>query len=315
MKLRVVFAGTPSFAVPALEAVYRHHHLLWVYTQPDAKTGRGQKLQASPVKLWAIDNNIAYEQPERIGKEQAKMLQEQKADVLVVAAYGQIIPISVLAAPRWGCINIHASLLPRWRGAAPIQYALLHGDDQVGVSIMQMERGLDTGPVLHQVSWPAHKDMNALTLTDQMAEAGASALNLVLTDVKSFLQKKSIQDDALATLAPKITKIQAQIDWQKTSTQTLCHIRAFFPWPTAFTFYNGERIKVLAASAVELDSHSEKPGTIVSWSAHGVCVACLDGCIRIRVLQFPGKKPCDLASDTHSLQNKLLINSRFLPSF
>ena len=293
-KLRVVFAGTPDFAIPALDMLLENHQLLWVFTQPDAKVGRGQKVKPSAVKSWCLDHHIPFLQPEKLGVAEATMLMEQSVDVMVVAAYGQLVPSKVLSAPRWGCLNIHASLLPRWRGASPIQYALLHGDDKTGVSIMQMERGLDTGPVFLQKSMGLTEDHNAQRVTQQLAHDGADALQAVLSRLPECFQDKFIQDDSLATHAPKIEKSQALINWSSSQSSILQHIRAFYPWPTAFTFSQSVRIKVIRAVSEPFQESKVAPGVVISCALGGVVVRCSDGAVKITALQFPGKNPVDL---------------------
>ena len=288
--LRIVFAGTPDFSVASLAELYAStHELLWVYTQPDAVSGRGKQFRASPVKMFAESNGIACEQPRKLGVQEAQALVDQRVDVLVVVAYGQIVPASVLAAPRLGCINVHGSLLPRWRGAAPLQRAILAGDSTFGVCVMQMDRGLDTGPVY--IRAPLSVDSTSVTageLSVTMAHEGARLLLRVLADPSAFpLQKQSERG---VCYAHKISKDEALIDWTRSSVCIDRHVRAFNPWPMAYSFLNGSRIRVASVFLEDGLTSGERPGTVLDVGPTGVLVACQKGLVRITKLQFPGKK-------------------------
>ena len=290
-KWKVVFAGTPDFALPSLAALARDHDILWVYTQPDAPRGRGQRLLPSPVKKWAMDNEIPCYQPDRLSKTQALELVDNSVDIMIVAAYGQLIPVSVLNAPRFGCVNVHASLLPRWRGASPIQHAILHEDHDAGVCIMEMEKGLDSGAVLAVKACKLTGLETAGSLTQSLADMGAQALSLVMEDIPGFLARREPQDSALVTYAPKLVKQDAAVKWDLPVTKVLAHIRAFNPWPTAFTWIGAVRIKILATSALNHPQGSFAP--VGTWAVVGdkLAVACADGWVAVDTIQLPSKKP------------------------
>jgi methionyl-tRNA formyltransferase len=290
-KWKVVFAGTPDFSLPSLAALARDHELLWVYTQPDAPRGRGQRLLPSPVKKWAVDNDIPCYQPDRLGKVQAQDLVDNSVDIMIVAAYGQLIPVSVLNAPRFGCVNVHASLLPRWRGASPIQHAILHEDQEAGVCIMEMEKGLDSGAVLAVQACTLTGQETAGTLTQDLADMGAAALSLVMEDIPGFLARRQPQDNALVTYAPKLAKQDAAVTWDQPVTRVLAHVRAFNPWPTAFTWIGSVRIKVFAASAWSHPQGFLAPAGTWAVLDDKLVIACEDGWLAAETIQLPGKKP------------------------
>ena len=297
-KWKVVFAGTPDFALPSLEALAREHDVLWVYTQPDALQGRGQRLLPPPVKRWALDNDIPCYQPDRLGKDQAQELVDNSVDIMIVAAYGQLIPVSVLNAPRFGCLNVHASLLPRWRGASPIQHAILHEDPESGVCIMEMEKGLDSGAVLAVSACKMTGKETAGSLTDNLASLGAQALSQVMKDIPGYLSRRKPQDTSLVTYAPKLVKQDAAVSWSKPVVKVLAHIRAFNPWPTAFTWVGPVRIKVFAASAWTHPQGSLAAAGTWLFYEDKLVVACADGWVAIEVVQLPGKKPMVVKKST-----------------
>ncbi|MBB3033335.1 methionyl-tRNA formyltransferase [Alteriqipengyuania lutimaris] len=286
--MRIVFMGTPDFAVPTLEAlVHAAHEVVCVYTQPPRKAGRGKKLQPTPVHAAAERLGIEVRHPASLKPQEEKdAFAALEADVGVVAAYGLILPQAVLDAPKHGCLNVHASILPRWRGAAPIQRAILAGDSGTGVTIMQMEAGLDTGPMLATVRTPI-AGKTAGELTDELAQKGAQLMVGTLRDLAIHIPVE--QDDADATHAPKIDKAEARIDWSQDAAQVERQVRAFTPWPGAFFEHEGERVKVLAA---ELADGSGAPGTVLD---EALTVACANGAVRLTRVQRAGKPAMDTA--------------------
>jgi methionyl-tRNA formyltransferase len=287
--LRIVFAGTPEFAARHLQALLdAGHPVVGVYTQPDRPAGRGQKLMPSPVKQLASQHNIPLFQPSSLRDPMAQAeLAALRPDLLLVVAYGLILPQAVLDIPRLGCINSHASLLPRWRGAAPIQRAIQAGDRQSGVTLMQMEAGLDTGPMLCKVTTPISTEETAGSLHDRLAELGAQAMAAAIGPLVRGELRGEKQDDSLATYAHKLNKDEARIDWQQPATELDRQIRAFNPWPISHAQLDGETIKVLAA---ELEQASGPAGTILSANKDGLTVACGEGALRLTRLQMPGGK-------------------------
>ena len=320
--LRVVFAGTPDFAAISLEALIRQQdtlniEIVAVYTQPDRKAGRGQKLSASAVKQVALANDIAVEQPLTFKKSSTEgmaarqTLRTYQPDLMIVAAYGLILPIGVLTTPTYGCLNIHASLLPRWRGAAPIHRALLAGDDETGITIMQMDKGLDTGDMLYRVSANIEPDDTAASLHDKMAALGVTAISTVLQDLANYQAQAIAQDDSQANYAEKLVKTEGEIDWTQSATKIERQIRGLTPWPGAYTFLAGQRVKILASLPVNASQQTEKPaGIVISVGRKAILVACgkennvektannttadnmqLASTLAITHLQFAGGKP------------------------
>lgn len=289
--LRILFAGTPEFSALHLKALIdSKHQLIGVYTQPDRPAGRGKKLQASPVKNLALDAGLAVYQPASL-KEPAeqKQLADLRADVLIVVAYGLILPQAILDAPRLGCLNVHASLLPRWRGAAPIQRAIEAGDQASGVTIMQMDAGLDTGAMLATAGCPIQTNTTAASLHDELAKLGAPLLLEVLSRLDEYQQQAITQDDALSTYASKILKSEAALDWRRSAAQLDRAVRAFNPFPISFSTLAGERVKIWQATPTA--SARAEPGTIISANKDGIVVSCGEGCLNIERLQLPGGKP------------------------
>jgi methionyl-tRNA formyltransferase len=289
--MRIVFAGTPEFAVPSLRAAARHNEVVAVYTQPDRPAGRGRGVQASPVKLEAVQRGIPVLQPENFRSSLSKdALRALQADVMVVVAYGLLLPRQVLAIPQYGCWNVHASLLPRWRGAAPIQRAIEAGDTETGVCLMQMEAGLDTGPVLLQLGTPIGANETGGQLHDRLAELGAQVLadGLGLLRVGLSPTPKP-QAGTGATYARKLDKAEARLDWTRPAIELERKVRAFNPWPMADASLAGERVRIHGAVALDA-AHSSAPGTVLAAGRDGIDVACGEGALRIRVLQREGGK-------------------------
>lgn len=332
--LRVVFAGTPEFAAVSLEALIEQQEALnidivAVYTQPDRKAGRGQKLAASAVKQVALANDIVVEQPATFKKSIAEgmaarqTLRSYQPDVMIVAAYGLILPIGVLTMPTYGCLNIHASLLPRWRGAAPIHRALLAGDSETGITIMQMDKGLDTGDMLYKVSAAIEADDTAASLHDKMAALGAAAITTVLKDLPHYQAQAVAQDNSQANYAEKLVKSEGEIDWTQSATQIERQIRGLTPWPGAYTFLVGQRVKILASLPVNPSQQTVKPaGTVISVGRKAILVACgkeadskqhsnegLATTLAITHLQFAGSKPVSAEQICHG--NQLNDGDRF----
>jgi methionyl-tRNA formyltransferase len=297
--LRIVFAGTPEFAVPSLQALLEsRHQVIAVYTQPDRPAGRGRKVQFSPVKQLAVDAGITVEQPLSLKSEPVQSaLAAYQADVMVVVAYGLILPQSVLDLPEYGCLNVHGSLLPRWRGAAPVQRAIEAGDTETGVTIMQMAAGLDTGDMLYKTHCPITAGDGGQRIHDCLAAQGAEALLATLDLLCAGKLQPEVQDDAAATYAHKLSKAEAEIDWSQPAAQIERKIRAFDAWPTAFSLYQGKPIRFFAASLPGGKSESADPsnispcGTVVAESRDGIDIVAGDGeRVRIHHLQMAGGK-------------------------
>lgn len=312
--LKLIFAGTPEFAAIALEAItLTRHSVAAVYTQPDRASGRGLKTTYSPVKEFAVDKNIPVYQPASL-KEAAEqdILRRFNADLMIVAAYGLILPKAVLTIPRYGCLNIHASLLPRWRGAAPIQRAIMAGDKTTGITIMQMDEGLDTGTMLLKHEYTLLHDETAESLHDQLAKMGAEAIVEALELVAEQRLSPQKQDDTLATYAKKITKEEALINWNEPAVELERKVRAFNPWPMAHTVWQGQHLRI-GASAVVKQSGKHVPGTIINASRDGIDVAAGQDALRLLQLQLPGGKMISAADfyNAHraKLQNGELISS------
>jgi methionyl-tRNA formyltransferase len=292
--LNIVYAGTPEFAAVALAALLdTPHRISAVYTQPDRPAGRGRKLKASPVKELALEHGIEVRQPESLKEagEQAR-LAALEPDLIIVAAYGLLLPAEVLAIPRLGCLNIHASLLPRWRGAAPIQRAILAGDAETGITIMQMDVGLDTGDMLYKLSTPITERDNAQSLHDRLASLGAQAITEALAGLQAGTLVAEKQEESLACYAKKLHKAEAEIDWQQPAQQLARQVAAFNPWPVAQTLYKGEVLRIWEANAVD-EVSGKAPGSVIRAGREGIDVACGEGVLRLRQLQRPGGKPQD----------------------
>ncbi|AIJ07878.1 MULTISPECIES: methionyl-tRNA formyltransferase [Edwardsiella] len=289
--LRIIFAGTPDFAARHLEALLASdHQIVGVFTQPDRPSGRGNKLTPSPVKALALQHDLPVFQPASLRPaENQCLVSSLQADVMVVVAYGLILPQAVLDMPRLGCINVHGSLLPRWRGAAPIQRALWAGDSATGVTIMQMDVGLDTGDMLLKLSCPITQDDTSATLYDKLAALGPQGLLTTLSQLADGTAKAQQQDDALSTYAEKLSKEEARLDWSLSAEQLARCVRAFNPWPVSFFMLEEQPVKVWEATALSQYANTA-PGTIVSADKQGIAVATAQGILLLTQLQPAGKK-------------------------
>lgn len=288
--LRIVFAGTPEFAAAHLQALLDAKlNIVAVYTQPDRPAGRGHKLTPSAVKKLALEHDLPVFQPPTLRAPEAQSeLAALEADLLVVVAYGLILPQAVLDLPRLGCINSHASLLPRWRGAAPIQRAIEAGDAETGVTVMQMEAGLDTGPMLLKSHTPVSQEDTGGSLHDRLAEIGPAAVIEAIEGLAAGTLSGEVQDDSLATYAHKLNKAEASVDWARPARELALMIRAFNPWPLAHAIWQDQPLKIWAATVEE---GGGQPGEILDCSRDGLLVACGEQALRLTRVQLPGGKP------------------------
>ena len=290
--LRIIFAGTPDFAASHLQALLDAGcNVIAAYTQPDRPAGRGNRLTASPVKLLAQQHHIRVEQPESLRNSAAQQtLASLQADLMIVVAYGLLLPQEVLDTPRLGCINVHGSLLPRWRGAAPIQRAIWAGDAETGVTIMQMDAGLDTGPMLHKIHCHIAADDTSASLYHKLAQLGPQGLLETVKMLSANGVSAEQQNNDLATYASKLSKDEARLDWQLSAIQLERCIRAFNPWPISFLLLDDMNIKIWQAEALSIHS-AAAPGTILKADREGIDIATAQGVLRLLTLQPPGKKP------------------------
>jgi methionyl-tRNA formyltransferase len=311
-KLNIVFAGTPEFGLTCLDALaHSTHHLKAIYTQPDRPAGRGRKLQASAIKEWALKQNIPVYQPINFkNPEVIAELAALKPDVLIVIAYGLILPKAVLEIPRLGCINVHASLLPRWRGASPIQAAILHGDSETGITIMQMDVGMDTGAMLRKISCPITATDTASTLHDKLAQIAAQPLLEALDELASQTAQPEIQNNELATYAHKINKEDARINWQQTAIEIDQKIRAFNPWPIAYTIFDEDVLRVHQAK-VNTQQSPKSPGTVISIDKKGMLIATGHQSLLVERIQLPGAKVITIADWLNSSKSQVHTGLRF----
>jgi len=300
--LRVIFAGTPDFAARHLDALLAaNYNVVGVFTQPDRPAGRGKKLMPSPVKVVAQEHGLPVFQPASLRPaDNQQLIADLNADIMVVVAYGLILPKAVLEMPRLGCINVHGSLLPRWRGAAPIQRSLWAGDDETGVTIMQMDVGLDTGDMLYKLACPITPDDTSASLYDKLAELGPQGLIETLQLLASGKAKPEVQDESKVTYAEKLSKEEALLDWSLSAAQLERCIRAFNPWPMSYFMMDGQPVKVWKASVIETTMNAA-PGTILEADKQGIQIATAQGVLNIEELQPAGKK---------AMKAQDLLNSR-----
>ncbi|HGU9811470.1 TPA: methionyl-tRNA formyltransferase [Enterobacter hormaechei] len=306
--LRIIFAGTPDFAARHLDALLTSgHQIVGVFTQPDRPAGRGKKLMPGPVKVLAETHGVPVFQPASLRPEEnQKLVSDLNADVMVVVAYGLILPKAVLDMPRLGCVNVHGSLLPRWRGAAPIQRALWAGDAETGVTIMKMDIGLDTGDMLYKLACPITAEDTSATLYDKLADLGPQGLIETLQQLADNTATPEVQDEAQVTYAEKLSKEEARIDWSLSAAQLERCIRAFNPWPMSWLMIDEQPVKVWKASVINGNASAE-PGTIIDASKNGIQVATGEGILNLESLQPAGKK---------AMSAQDLLNSRrewFIP--
>lgn len=336
MALNIIFAGTPEFAAHHLQALINsEHNVIAVYTQPDRPAGRGKKLKPSAVKALALEHNIPVEQPlnfkapvadaevEEAPVHPQTVLANYNADVMVVVAYGLLLPQSVLDTPRYGCLNVHGSILPRWRGAAPIQRAVESGDTETGITIMQMDKGLDTGDMLLKVTCDITSQDTSADLHDRLMVLGDPALLTVLEQVEDQVLRPEQQDNSLACYAEKITKQEAEIHWQESAERIQRMVCAFNPFPVAYTFLQKERIKIYASEIVVLSQHGLKrqkhsAGEIIAVSDTGIIVACGDEQhshgVLVKSLQIPSKKAMTVKELLNGYSDRFAVGQQFILS-
>ena len=314
--LKIVFAGTPEFASAHLQAVLDSgHEVIAAYTQPDRPAGRGRKLKPSPVKELALKHHIPVFQPKSLKTEEAqKELAALKPDLMIVVAYGLILPQIVLDTPTHGCVNVHGSILPRWRGAAPIQRAIAAGDRESGVTIMQMDAGLDTGDMLIKARCPIHDSDTCSDLHDRLIEVGQPALVEAINAIAEHSITPEKQDDNCACYAHKLSKEEAQIDWSKPARELDCMVRGFNPWPVATTSFKIDTeevsIRVWEARAVDLES-DKAPGTLVKADKEGLDIACVSGILRLAKVQMPGSRAMSVSDLLNSRRDMFPTGIRF----
>jgi len=295
--LRVVFAGTPDFAAASLQALIdAGHEVAAVYTQPDRRGGRGRQTQPSPVKKLALSHELPVEQPVSLKDPKAQeTLSGYAPEIMVVAAYGLLLPQKVLDMPDRGCVNVHASLLPRWRGAAPIQWALASGDAETGITIMQMDAGLDTGDMLLKHRTPIHPDDTGGTLHDRLAQLGGRAITEALAELEAGTLTPTVQDASQATYARKLDKEEGRIDWHQAADAIERRIRAFNPWPICSTREGDTTLRILQAQVTSLGEPMDPPGTVLTRDPDGAQVQCGEGVLNIQRIQLSGKNPQSIA--------------------
>lgn len=311
--LRIIFAGTPDFAARHLDALLSsEHQIVGVFTQPDRPAGRGKKLMPSPVKVLAEEKGIPVFQPVSLRpQENQQLVADLQADVMVVVAYGLILPKAVLEMPRLGCLNVHGSLLPRWRGAAPIQRSLWAGDTETGVTIMQMDVGLDTGDMLYKLSCPITAEDTSATLYDKLAQLGPQGLLATLTQIATGTATPEIQDETQVTYAEKLSKEEALLDWSLPAEQLERCIRAFNPWPMSYFVIEDQPVKVWKASVINSQAKVE-PGTIIEANKQGIQVATAEGILNLESLQPAGKKAMNAQDLLNSRREWLTPGNRLV---
>jgi len=314
--MKIIFAGTAEFALPALKALLNSpHKICAIYTQPDRPAGRGQKITASPIKKFSLTHNLPIYQPTTLKDSIAqKQLQDLAADILINVAYGMILPEPVLNIFKFGCVNIHPSLLPRWRGAAPTQRAIMADDQTTGVTIMQMDMGLDTGGIYKQETLPIERTDTTTTLFIKTAELGAKLLLEVLTAIETGTAKIAAQNDAQTTYAKKIIKEEGKIDWHKSAQELDCMVRAFNPWPVAYTEIDGLIIRIWQAEVqnnMPQKNTSIEPGTIDQANKNGIDVVTGEGRLRLLKIQFPGGKPLPVKDILNAHNQTFAVDKKF----
>ena len=307
---KIIFAGTPDFAASHLQALVDSGvDVVAVYTQPDRPAGRGRKLQASPVKQIALENEIPVYQPISLRDEAAQAeLAALNADLMIVVAYGLILPQVVLDTPRLGCVNVHASILPRWRGAAPIHRALLAGDKQTGVTLMQMEAGLDTGPMLAKVFTPIDQNESSGELHDRLAALGSNMLVEQLPELLAGKLTPEIQDDALANYANKLEKTEGKIDWNQPAEVIARQVRGLSPWPVAYTSLDDKNVRIWKAEA---QADSGQAGVLIKADKQGVLIGCGEGSLLIKTIQMPSGRATEAAALLNSNNHPFVEGLRF----
>ena len=307
--MKIIFAGTPEFAIPTLQKLIdSKHEVVAVYTQPDRPAGRGRKLTPPPVKVLALQHGLPVMQPKTLrDNESQRALAELQPDVMVVVAYGLLLPQAVLDIPRYGCINIHPSLLPRWRGAAPIQHTLLAGDKETGVTIMQMNAGMDAGPILQQSKSAINTQETSGDLHDRLSHEGGELLLDTLKKLSANNISPQAQDEKSVTLATKFNKQDAKIDWSQSANQITNQIRAFNPWPVAHTNWSDISLRIWQAEPIPEQS-SCPPGTLVKINPDSMDIACGDGMLRVLAVQLPGKTKQAFADFARGHKNRLVPN-------
>lgn len=304
--MKIVFMGTPDFAVVALEELKKHHEVAAVVTQPDKKKGRGKAVSFPPVKEKAIELDIPVYQPPKVRDEEfVSFLRELNPDCIVVAAFGQILPENILAIPKYGCINIHASLLPKYRGAAPIQWSIIDGEEKTGVTTMYMAKGLDTGDMLLKEEVVIEPKENANTLHDKLARVGANLILKTLEGLESGEIERKVQDDSLSCYASMIHKDLGKIDWSaKTAREIERLVRGLYEWPSAYTYFKGKILKIWDADVCE-GSTKFQPGQVIEVTKKGIAVQCKEDALLLNEVQLQGKKR--MAMQAFLLGNKIQV--------
>ena len=303
--LNIVFAGTPAFAATLLQALLAsEHRIIGVYTQPDRPAGRGRKIRPGPVKALAADAGLRVYQPERFDDSECRHLAELRADVMLVCAYGRLLPAPALDLPRLGCINIHTSLLPRWRGAAPIQRALLAGDEETGITFMQMVEALDAGPILHQTRCEIRPEDTTVLLQPRLAQLAVSEMPGVLDGLASGRIEPEPQDPTEVLYAPKVDKQEALIDWQESALLIERKVRAFNDWPVAYTYLKEHRVRIWEAHCIPGETNAV-PGTVLE-AQKGIEIATGGGVLVVDCLQLPGgtRMPAREFLNAHDLRGR-----------
>lgn len=310
--MKIIFAGTPELALPSLQALINsEHEIVAVYTKPDQPAGRGRKLLTSPVKQLAEAHHIPVQQPTTLrNTEEQALLKSFQADLMVVIAYGLILPKAVLETPRFGCINIHVSLLPRWRGASPIQQAILAGDTETGITIMQMDEGLDTGPILYQLPCSIKPTDTSQDLHDRLADLGAQALLTTLPQIAAGTCKPQIQNDKDTCYAKKIDKQDAEINWHHSAEIIDRQIRGYNPWPIAYTYLNTQPVRVWQAEIIQAPV-TQQPGIIINANKNGIDVATGKHVLRLQKIQLAGGKCLAVSEVLNSRADMFAVGNKF----